>query len=116
MPCFAITPNAAFSEAVFCATVGGGMWLETRPIAPSYSSPVAWPFASRSISPSLGSGVLSVMPAMSRPRVFVSAMWPSRLRTKIGRAVSRLSRSCRSGRLPIAMASHWPTVSQVSGS
>ena len=41
MPCFAITPNAAFREAVFCATVGGGMWLETKPIAPSYSSPVA---------------------------------------------------------------------------
>ena len=40
MPCFAITPNAAFREAVFCATVGGGMG-ETRPIAPSYSSPVA---------------------------------------------------------------------------
>ena len=35
MPCLAITPNAALSDAVFCATVGGGMFLETKPIAPS---------------------------------------------------------------------------------
>ncbi len=54
--------------------VSSGSNRPTRPIAPSWSVPVGVPFGSRSIRPSLGSGVSAVTPARSSARELAHAL------------------------------------------
>ena len=100
MPRRFILRIAARSERAFCSTVGSGMWLPTSPTAESSRSPVGSPLASRMIVPSGGSGVAAVTPAISSAREFASAVCPSSECTRMGRAVSRTSRSAFVGTVP----------------
>ena len=60
----------------FCAGLSGGSRSIARSCAASSSKPVAWPWASRVMTPPGGLGVASVIWATCRPREFSSTEWP----------------------------------------
>ena len=69
---------AASSAWYQSSSVTSGSSPATSRVAPSWSMPVGWPAASRSIRPSAGSGVAAVMPASSSARELTQAPCPSR--------------------------------------
>ena len=90
----------ATSPATSSAGDVGGTRSATSRMAPSCSVPVAWPDSSRSIRPSIGSGVSASMPASRRAAVVTQALWWSRLGRKAGRPPVTASRSAAVGNPP----------------
>ena len=94
-PCRRMALSAAVAPATFCSAVGFGNRLENTSYAASSRRPEGSPLASCQIFPPIGSGVLAVILASAKARVFANTVCPNEEWRIIGRVVFSTSSVAR---------------------